>query len=233
LLEEALNAKRMVRAIVFEESRILDEASRKLRERAAALCNEVYLATTEQMSRLSETKSSQGVAFLSDLVTLGWDAFEKRCVEEDFHRLIALDVVADPGNCGTILRSAAWFGLDGALFGAGCAEVESGKVARSSMGAVFSLPVAQRLELAEKLALLKRRGFAVVETNLGASQSLFEFEWPSRCVLLVGNEARGVSPNVSEIADTDLLIPRFGGGESLNAGVAASIAMAEWSRGGG
>ena len=230
LLEEALIASRPIRMLLLEEGRDLNDESRSVFERAASLAESVFLARSDQMDRLLETKVSQGVAFLTDLVSTGWESFEKRSRESEVCRLVALDAVADPGNCGTILRSASWFGLDGAILGEACAELENGKTARSSMGAVFSLPVVQRIALREKLLTLQSEGFVIVETNVNAKDSVFEYEWPKKCVLLVGNEARGVSPSVSDISDTSLLIPRYGKGESLNAAVATAIAMAEWRR---
>jgi len=229
LLEEALAVERAIRCLVVDDSRIANAELSALWERAADIADSVYVARTDQMGQLCETKQSQGVAFLCDRLTL-----EQGKLEGILHRspcrLALLDEVGDPGNCGMILRSADWFGLDAVALGEGCAELENGKTVRSSMGAVFRVPSVQNTRLPQFLELLKAKGFAVVETALDAKDNLFAYDWPDRCALLVGNEARGVSPIVSKCADTSLLIPQFGGGESLNAGIAASIAMAEWRR---
>ncbi len=129
------------------------------------------------------------------------------------------------------MRACAWFGMDAVLCGTGSAELENGKTARASMGAIFQLPVAARVDLPAALGRLGELGYAVVTTELDGAVSLEGFAFPERAALVIGNEARGVSAAVSGLAAARVFVRRYGRGESLNAAAAAAVFLAAWRRG--
>lgn len=137
--------------------------------------------------------------------------------------IVALDCVQDPGNMGTIIRTADAMGAAGLLLSHGCADPFSPKALRSTMGSVYHLPIWQG-ELAAELARLKSEGFRLICGHLEGSGILPE---PGRrCVLIIGNEGGGVSDAAAALCDKYRL-PMFGRAESLNASVAAGIMMYE------
>lgn len=228
LLQEALANGWPLVGIVLDRGRVLGERERGILDTATQGGIEIWETDDSQLARLTDTVASQGVAAVAERKRLSWQDFMERADCGDTVRLIALDGVGDPGNCGSILRSAAWFGLEGALLGQGSAELENGKTARSTMGALFQTPIYASENLADTLRELKERGFSVFSAELDGADSLFEFAWPKKSVLVIGNEAHGVSSEVSGVCDGRLVIPRFGKAESLNAAMAASVMLAHW-----
>ena len=146
-------------------------------------------------------------------------------------RLVALDGVQDPGNLGTIWRTADAAGFDALLLGAGCADPWSPKVQRASMGSGFRVAAVSG-EMPLLLSRAQANGFRVVVSALDGAP-LYARTQPKageKLVLVIGNEARGVSPEVQRMADVKLKIPMRGGAESLNAAVAAGILMYELTK---
>ena len=144
-------------------------------------------------------------------------------------RIAALDGVQDPGNVGTILRTADAAGFDGVLLGSGCADLYSAKTLRATMGSVFRVPTRRTDDLAGELMAMRARGYAVAATELGGED--FSAGCPrGQCVLVIGSEGRGVSQAVRGAATHHLALPMRGGAESLNAAVAAGIMIYEMAR---
>jgi TrmH family RNA methyltransferase len=140
---------------------------------------------------------------------------------------LCLDGVQDPGNLGTILRTAAWFGVTQVVCSPGCADCFNPKVVQSAMGALFRVPVSV-LPLDEYLRGLPPGvdiSGAFLEGDSAYGQSLHE-----PAVLILGNEARGISADLCLHIRRRISIPRFGSGESLNVAMAAAILCSEWRR---
>jgi TrmH family RNA methyltransferase len=140
---------------------------------------------------------------------------------------LCLDGVQDPGNLGTILRTAAWFGVKQVVCSPGCADRFNPKVVQSAMGALFRVPVSV-LPLDEYL-----RGLPPGIDIFGAfleGASAYEQSLREPAVLILGNEARGISAELCLHIRRRISIPRFGSGESLNVAMAAAILCSEWRR---
>ena len=137
--------------------------------------------------------------------------------------VVVADGVAEPGNLGAIIRTADWFGVSGVYAGPGSVEPTNPKVVQATMGSLFQVPVGSGASTTAFLGGLKTQGFSMVSLELGVATDLRNVDWPNRLVVVVGNEARGVSSEVTSLADERVTIPRFGRAESLN--VAASVAV--------
>ncbi len=229
LLDEAMKAGCRLHVVIYDPEAKREEAEDEVLSAALGDAEECYEGTASQLAQLSDTKASQGVLALVDRVVRSFEELLGKLPEQGPARLVLLDELGDPGNCGAIVRSCDWFGIDGVVLGKGCAELENGKTTRSTMGGLFHLPVAVGVELATAVSDLRERGIQVFTTELDESAvSLADFVFPERCAIVVGNEARGVSAEVSAAADGKLFAPRFGRGESLNAAAAASVFLAKW-----
>ena len=145
-------------------------------------------------------------------------------------RFIALDGLQDPGNVGTILRTADAAGFDGVLLSPDCADVFSPKVLRATMGSIFRVGLAFPPDLAFRLSELKTEGFSVLSSQLDGTPFYDRENVMERLVLVVGNEGNGVSEAVRQVATHHLCLPMRGGAESLNAAIAAGIMMYELVR---
>ncbi len=146
-------------------------------------------------------------------------------------RYAALESVQDPGNLGTMIRTAEALGLSGLLLSDGCCDPYNPKVLRSSMGGVFRLPLYHVGDLSRQLPLLNQKGFTslacVVDPNAPAIQS---FSQGTGTIAVIGNEGNGLSPQTVSACSARATIPMAGRAESLNASMAAGIVFWEMMR---
>jgi TrmH family RNA methyltransferase len=144
--------------------------------------------------------------------------------------LLVLDRLQDPGNVGTLVRTAGAIGFDGALCVKGTADPFSPKAVRASAGALFRLPVYEAGGPSEALELLKSEGYRIALLDAGGAALCWEADITGRTAFVVGNEGGGVDPRFADSADVTVRVPMTAEAESLNAAVAAGIAMYERRR---
>ncbi len=143
--------------------------------------------------------------------------------------ILALDDIQDPGNLGTILRTADSVGLKQILVSKGTADAYNPKVVRSTMGAIFRVNVIECENLKETLKELQSNDYKVMTTSLNAKKSIYEVDYKKK-VIVIGNEANGVSKEILNSADEKVIIPMLGKTESLNASVATGVILYEYVR---
>lgn len=143
--------------------------------------------------------------------------------------LIVLENLSDPGNMGTIVRTAEGAGADAVILGGGCVDAFSPKVVRSTMGALFRMPVFSYSDagFTELLKRLKQNGIKLYGAHLRGSVSYDEMSYGNRAGIIIGNESKGITEGTLEFTDSLVKIPMEGRVESLNASVAAGILMYE------
>ena len=176
---------------------------------------------------LSDAKTPQGVA-----AVVGRRPRARAGAPEEAPgpHLIALDGVQDPGNVGTILRTADAAGASGMLLGPDCADLFAPKTLRATMGSIFRVPLFFPESLPSALLRLRDQGYAILSSQLDGAPFYQRPDIGEKWVLIIGNEGNGISPPVRETATLRLRLPMRGGAESLNAGVAAGIMMYELMR---
>lgn len=140
--------------------------------------------------------------------------------------VVALDGVRDPGNVGTIIRSADAAGAAAVVLGQGCVDLYNPKTVRSTMGSLFHLPIIQG-DLTEMLPKAKAGGMKAIGTSLQADHSCYSYDWRQPTWLLMGSESDGLSPQVQELVDETVIIPMEGGAESLNVAMATTVLLFE------
>ena len=187
----------------------------------AALGGVTTLVAPHVAEKLAGTNSSQGVFAL-----LQTPAPPTRLLHSA-RRLLALEGVQDPGNVGTLLRSAAAFGFDGVLLGPGCAAPFAPKTLRASMGAAGRLPVLTVHDLPAALTALRGRGVTCLAAALYHSRPLDEVgtDFPGGLCLVIGSEGQGLTDAAVAACDAAVRIPMTELVESLNAGVAGSVLL--------
>ena len=235
LVEEALASGCKIDAVLFSE------VGEKHRDRLAPMISRLELAfpvlrTTDRLFEgIADTEHPQGVAALvvprkfeiSDLVAMP----EQACSP----LIVVLAGVQDPGNVGTILRTAAAFGVTGAVTTAtgqsGTASPFAPKALRASAGAALHLPIMSGMALGILLTQFKLNGIRTVATSAGpewkGAQAPWEVDWCQASALLVGNEGAGLPEEVLKGADVCVHIPMARNVESLNAGGAAAVLLYE------
>ncbi len=141
---------------------------------------------------------------------------------------VIIEGVQDPGNVGTIIRTADAFEVDAVILTGGSADLYNAKTLRSTMGSVFHIPVIRDVEIIQLTAWLKEnRVFTAVTSLAETALPLTKTKYKMPLAVVFGSEARGVSPGLSRLADTKLKIPMSGSAQSLNVAVAAGIVLYE------
>lgn len=142
------------------------------------------------------------------------------------NKVLILDDVQDPGNIGTIIRSAVAFNIDTIILSQGCADVYSDKVIRSSQGMIFKMNLLYG-SLSESINKLKKANYKVYGTKVDGGKTLKNIEKVSKFAIIMGNEGNGVSKDILDLCDEYIYIPINKKCESLNVGVATSIILYE------
>lgn len=175
----------------------------------------VYTLSEAAFFAVSDTKTPQGIAAV----------LSRKVKPISGTKLIALDAVQDPGNVGTIIRTADAAGLDGILLGPNCADLFSPKVLRSTMGSIFRMSFAFPEDLPAALREYKIKGYSILSSQLDGTPFYERKNISPSFILVIGNEGNGISDPVKQEATHHLRLPMRGGAESLNAAVAAGIMM--------
>ena len=143
--------------------------------------------------------------------------------------IVVLDDVQDPGNLGTILRTVDSIGLNKIIVSKGTADAFNSKVVRSTMGAIFRIKIIEVENLAQEIKEMRKHHFKLMVTSLQTKNSIYDIDFNKK-IIVIGNEANGVSKEIQDMADEKAKIPMLGRTESLNASVAAGVVMYEYVR---
>ena len=212
LVEEAIKEKAPIELIVVSSNRMEDY--QYLLEQTEI---KVLVVSQEVFQKLSMTETTQGI--------LAAVKIENQAEPPCTGRIIVLDAVQDPGNLGTIIRTADAAGFDAVVLGAGTVDLYNDKVIRSMQGSHFHIPVFQA-DLREYLPVLKKQGVEVAVTALHRDSKDYSIlQGKSDVAIVVGNEGQGVSSEVIDLADIVVTIPMFGKAESLNVAIASALLM--------
>ena len=139
--------------------------------------------------------------------------------------ILLVDDIQDPGNLGTIIRTADWFGFGEIFCSANCVEVYNPKVISSTMGSIFNLNIHSDINLKDLIKELKKEKYKIVVTDLNGQN--IKFNKKDKIALVIGSEAKGVSSGIKNLADLNYKIEKSGKAESLNVAIATGIIMKE------
>lgn len=144
--------------------------------------------------------------------------------------VLLLDRVNDPGNLGTIIRTADWFGIRQVIASPSTVDLFNPKVIQSSMGAVYRIQY-HREDLVETCQQLQANDFQLMGADLGG-KNLYEVDFPAKTGLIMGSESHGISDELQKLIDLSITIPQFGQTESLNVAMASGIILSHYKRNG-
>ncbi len=179
-----------------------------------------FIVSDDELARISQLQTpNQALALVHyfadeaiELPTTDWS--------------LVLDGIRDPGNMGTIIRLADWFGIRNIICSPDCADIYNPKVVQATMGSIMRVNVIEK----ELTSFLSNQQLPVVGAVLGGKE-LSSFQFPGAGLLVIGNESNGIREDVTSLLTDKLMIPRFGEAESLNAAIATSIFLWELKRG--
>ena len=235
----------LLREIYVSESFLSDESKRKELEKGLATrlpmdetdgMMEILLSdgntalfstvTDEIMKKMTDTETPQGVCAVSEMPSYSLDDI----LETTPSQLLILEDIQDPGNLGTMIRTAEGAGTTGIIMTKNTVDIFSPKASRATMGSLFRVPFTVTENLTETLKELKIRGVKTYAAYLGGEKTYLDIDCKKNIAFLIGNEGNGLKPETADMTDEIILIPMEGQLESLNAAMAAGILMYESHR---
>ena len=208
---------------VYISERFLENADAKTKEK---LAETGYETVSDQVfAKMSETKAPQGV-----LAVLAQQKYERESLLGSLPLLLMLENIQDPGNLGTILRTAEGAGVTGVIMSRDCADIYQPKVVRSTMGSLFRVPFYQAEDFPQEIKFLQGRNIKVYAAYLESSEIYDAMDYRGGSAFVIGNEGNGLTKETALAADERIRIPMAGKLESLNAGVSAALLVYEAAR---
>lgn len=172
--------------------------------------------------KVSDTENPQGI-----LAVIGMSEHKLNTLKSDKNFLVVLEKVQDPGNAGTIIRTADAAGATGIILSGGCVDLYNPKVLRATMGSIFHIPVYYQIEMVECISILNQKGIQILACDIRGDKNIYNIKFTGNTALIIGNEANGISQRTANAADDLVRIPMPGRAESLNASVAAALLIYE------
>ena len=208
--------KERVKEIYVAESGV-DKFDKEIREFGIEPC----IVADKVFAGMSDTNTPQGIMALVSMCEYSLEAVSSKNGENEPFLLI-VERLQDPGNLGTIIRTAEGSGVTGIVISSDSVDVYNPKTIRSTMGSVFRMPVYVSDDLLNDLKYIKKQGVTIYGAHL-SGMNFYEKDFRTACGFLIGNEGNGLSDEVSSMADDLIRIPMLGKVESLNAATSTSV----------
>ena len=214
MVKEAISENQEIALIAIREDFKIDFDTKNIK--TVTISNKIF-------NDISDVKTPQGI-----LAVIKKN--QNNQIETNQEYILALDSLQDPGNMGTIIRTADSANINQIIINKTTVDPYSPKVIRSTMGAIYRTNIIEVEDLKTTLKEMKSKGFQIITTDLKATQSIYDINYNNKTVVVIGNEANGVSQEILQTADKKVIIPMLGKTESLNASIAASIMIYEYVR---
>jgi len=230
IVKEALMSSAEIKEIIISEKASENEDIAETICMAIKLGCDIYTVSETVFKSISETTNPQGI--LATIKMADYD-LEEMIIAKSIDvckcdkYFVILDEIKDPGNMGTIIRTADAAGFNGVIVSKGCVDVYNPKVLRSTMGSIFHIPINLSQDLSYALKEIKMQNIRVYAAHTKGNLYYYEADMTQSTAIVIGNEAFGISDKTMESADELISIPITGRAESLNASVAAGILMYE------
>ena len=219
LVFEALTNKKNLSMVIIKDGK-----ENNYMQKVECIPN-VHIMEQGLFDRISDTQNSQGILGVVKKEALSNQEFIEKIPEGK--NIIVFDRLQDPGNIGTIIRTAEGAGYMGVIALKGTGDIYSPKAIRAASGSVFRMPVLLLDSPAELIPFVREMGKKIVATSIDAEKNFYNVDLKKDVALVIGNEGSGISPLLASQADLKIKIPMKGKVESLNAAIAAGIIMYE------
>ena len=222
LIQEAIQENAKIKQIIIcDDCEKTESIPKELMYEIAK--QECIYVTNKVFDSITEVMNPQGILAMIEKQSKEMQIDDKQDI------ILALDDIQDPGNLGTILRTADSIGLTQILVSKGTADCYNPKVVRSTMGAIFRVKIIECEDLVKTLKEIKKHKFEIVVSSLQTDNSIYDINYHKK-VIVIGNEANGIKKEIQDLADKKIKIPMLGKTESLNASVATGIILYEYVR---
>jgi TrmH family RNA methyltransferase len=222
LCQEAANSNWTIESAFIHESFQNDPSFSSFEKTISSKNLPLQILSPSNFDKLADTKNPQGILFVmripqpSDPQTESWLAQPI---------ILLLDGIRDPGNLGTIIRTADWFGVNFIASSADAVDFYNSKTIRASMGSVFRVNCLELENLSDFIKILKKNQFTILATSPQSAKSMEQLQITFPVALLLGGEAEGISSELLELSSEIIQIKKYGQADSLNVAVAAGILL--------
>jgi len=223
LCEEAADSFWSIESVLFNSFFEQKTRGKKLLEKLHNSNAKMIPVRSHDLEKLSDTVAAQGIICVVKTMRHSIDDLWKR----NSKLIIALDGIRDPGNVGTLIRSADALGVDGVILSDDTVELYNPKLVRSTMGSIFHLPIFDEVNLEKTIPELKKQKFRIFGTDVKEGKNLYDLNHSGKICLLIGSEAEGLNKDLLSLSDEIIHIPIYGKAESLNVAVAGGILLYE------
>ena len=226
LCQQAIKASAPLKQFVFSQNFCQSPEISNFVHYAESNQISTFSTSEAEFASLVDTENPQGIAAVVELETKNLHSI----INIPKGMLLGIDRIQDPGNLGTIIRTAEWFGVKGILCSKGTVDCFNPKVLRSAMGASFSVPIFQDLELSSIIETIKKDQFEIIGTSVKFGLAPGSFQPQAKTLFLVGSEAHGLDHSLLPFIDKTVFINGKGQSESLNVAIATGIILYELVR---
>lgn len=224
LVEEAAHSSWLVETCIYTVEALQQERVRRIIANLKLKNCRMIQVPTAIYDKITDTKEPQGI--MAIVQKHAYQLYDVLASEEKPF-FVVLDEIQDPGNVGTIIRTAAAAGCTGVMLTKGCTDVFASKVVRASMGSIFHVPIFEGLSSGEIISSLAQHKIDILATSLESSNIYFKVDFNKSLAVVFGNEGNGVSRNLLEHSKDRLYIPLLGRVESLNVAASAAVILYE------
>lgn len=228
LMQEAVGSDAEILEAYYTADLLDQPAGRPLIQKLSRRARSLEQVSARELSSVADTIHAQGIV---GVVRQKHTTLESLLRKDDGESvLVAFDAVSDPGNLGTMIRTADWFGVNGIFIGERSVEAVNAKVVRATMGGIFHVPIVTEVDLPAAISRARSAGYTVYVTDQNGETHFDRITYSRKAVIVFGNEAWGVSDHVKSLADIRVAIRRYGAAESLNVSVACGVVLSALHR---
>ena len=222
LIIEALNSRFECEAIICKE--YFTEENNGTVKSLQKQVSRFEIISEKDFQKVQATVNSQGImgVFKKKLTKTSSDAIKGKLIA-------ALDSINDPGNIGTIIRNADWFGVKEILLSNECADVYNPKTIRASAGSIFHLSMMIEDNLIRSLSSLKQKGYRILCADI-TGKNIYQYKIDDKAIIVFSNEANGPSDELLNTANERVTVPKKGKAESLNVASASAVILSELTK---
>lgn len=224
LVEEAVQATWLIDTCIYTAEALEHERVQKIISTLQAKECHIIQVPRAIYDKITDTQEPQGIMAIVKKCTYGLEDLLKK---DATPFIMVLDELQDPGNMGTIIRTAVAAGCTGVILTKGCTDIFASKAVRGSMGSVFHVPIVSGLTTDEVISFLKKQDIEIFATALESSDIYFKVDFTKALAIVFGNEGNGVNKQFLTQAQQRLYIPLIGPVESLNVAASAAVILYE------
>lgn len=221
IIEDAIKSHENIKYILYSD-KLFDVKNGKELFNYVGNEYETYKIDHNLFKDISDTENTQGI-----IAVLSMKNHEIKDMIKDGTFIVILDKLQDPGNMGTIIRSADALGASGIIVSKGSVDIYNQKVLRSTMGSLFHMPIVQLEDTKEVILGLKNNNVKILATTLNHAKYCYDINLKEDIAIVIGNEGNGLDEEICDLSDENIIIPMDGKSESLNVAMASSIIMYE------